>query len=292
MDNSLNPTYIKKEQISFLSEGLELHGSLWMADGPARGAVLFCHGAFETSKNWAAFAEKLSQDGFTCCTFDFAGHGQSQGLRGQVDLRNWAYNIRDALNYLQERGFAKAGLVGWDSGGSAALLAAAHDRRVRCAVILSAPVYLLPTLAERVAYGLASLVAKLKQAVLHKPLTLSRLNEMKSLGILSDEAANEAYFADPEVQEIYKAVPVPQSLDSVWMDITGAAQKVNIPVLVMQGAEDKILPSNQAQKLFGLLPAHKQIKMVDGSGHAVHLDIEKEAVYQSMLDWMKVHLSK
>jgi Lysophospholipase len=279
------------EQISFVSEGLEIHGSLWMAN-QAAGTIVFCHGAFETRKSWSAFAEKLNQDGFTCFTFDFAGHGQSQGLRGLVNLRTWAYNIRDALNYLEERGCPAAGLVGWDSGGSAAILAAAHDARLRCAVILSAPVYLLPTLAERVAYGLASLVAKLKQAVLHKPLTLSRLTEMKDLGILSDPGANEAYFADPEVQQIYKSVPIPHSLDSVWMDITGAAQKVNMPVLVIQGAQDKIVPTNQAQKLYDLLPARKEIRMLEGCGHAVHLDIEKETVYGMILDWMKSNLNK
>ena len=280
------------EPISFVSEGVEIHGSLWKADGPASGVVVFCHGAFETSKNWAAFAEKLSQDGFTSLTFDFAGHGQSQGLRGQVNLRGWTYNIRDALINLQELGYPAAGLVGWDSGGSAALLAAAHDKHARCAVILSAPVYLLPTLAERVAYGLASLVAKLKLWILHKPLTLSRLNEMKGLGILADETANEAYFEDHAVQEIYKAVPIPESLDSVWMDITGTVQKVNVPVLVVQGVEDKIIPINQAQKLYDLLPGRKEIKMVEGCGHAIHLDIEKDAVYELILNWMKANLKK
>jgi len=44
--------------------------------------VLFCHGAFETQENWTAFADRLSQEGFTVFTFDFAGHGASQGRSG------------------------------------------------------------------------------------------------------------------------------------------------------------------------------------------------------------------
>ena len=278
------------EQIIFHSEGLEIHGSLWKTNQPAKWAVLFCHGAFETQENWTAFADKLNRDGFTAFTFDFAGHGASQGMRGSVNLRTWAYNIRDAMNYLQGRGCSVFGLVGWESGGSAALLAAAHDVRLSCAVILSAPVYLLPTLAERVVYVLASIVAKLKMAFFHKPLTLSRLNEMKRLSIMLDEATNDAYFADPKVQEIYNTFPIPDGLDNVWVDITGAAEKVNIPVLVIQGTQDKIIPTNQGQKLHDLLQGRKELKMVDGSGHAVHLDLQKDTVYTMISTWMKANL--
>ena len=110
------------EQVTFNSEGLQLHGLLWKADRPEKRVVLFCHGAFETRESWSAFADRLNQDGFSVLTFDFAGHGLSQGLRGSVNLRLWAYNIRDAINYLQARGYSVFGLVGWESGGSAALL--------------------------------------------------------------------------------------------------------------------------------------------------------------------------
>ena len=278
------------EQVTFHSESLEIHGSLWKTGHPEKGAVLFCHGAFETQENWTAFADRLNQDGFTVFTFDFAGHGASEGVRGSVNLRIWAYNIRDAMNYLQRRGYSVFGLVGWESGGSAAILATAHDVRLSCAVIMSAPVYLLPTLAERVAYVLASIVAKLKMAFFHKPLTLSRLNQMKRLSTMVDEAANEAYFADSKVQEIYNAFPIPDGLDNVWVDITGAAEKVNVPVLVIQGTEDKIIPTNQGQKLHDLLQGRKELKMVDGSGHAVHLDLQKDTVYTMISSWMKENL--
>jgi len=278
------------EQIIFHSEGFEIHGSLWKTDHPEKGAVLFCHGAFETQENWTAFADRLNRDGFTVCTFDFAGHGTSQGMPGLVNLRTWAYNIRDAMTYLQGHGCLAFGLVGWESGGSAAVLAATHDARLSCAVILSAPVYLLPTLAERVVYVLASLVAKLKMAFFHKPLTLSRLNQMKRLSIILDEAMNDAYFANPRVQEIYNAFPIPDGLDNVWVDITVAAEKVSIPVLVIQGTEDKVIPTNQGQKLYDVLRGRKELKMVDGSGHAVHLDLQKDTVYTMIYSWMNTNL--
>jgi alpha-beta hydrolase superfamily lysophospholipase len=280
------------EHIAFQSEGLEIHGDLHRAAGttPA-GVVLLCHGAFETRENWSDFARRLCSDGLAAFTFDFAGQGESQGTRGLVNLRIWAYNIRDALSCLQGRGFTRFGVVGWDRGGSAALLAAAHDARLSCAVIQSAPVYLAPPFAERVAYGLISTVARIKKAVLKKPLNLSRLNELQDLHMLADENENEAYFSDPEVREHYAAVPVLESLDNIWVDITRSVQKIEIPVLIIHGAEDKMLSPDQSRRLFSLLDGQKDLKFVEGSGHAVHLDRKKDVVYALIARWVRKYLA-
>jgi alpha-beta hydrolase superfamily lysophospholipase len=281
------------EYIDFHSEGLEIRGTLFQVEGADPGAaVLFCHGAFETQENWSDFARRLCADGMAAFTFDFAGQGESQGTRGLVNLRIWAYNIRDALSCLQARGFTRFGVVGWGSGGSAALLAAAHDPRLSCAVILSAPVYLAPALSERVAYGLISTVARLKKAILKKPLNLSRLNELQNLRILVDESENEAYFSNPKVRARYAAVPVLESLDNVWVDITRSIKKIEIPVQIIHGTEDKILSPDQSQKLLSLLCGPKDLKLVDGSGHAVHMDRKKDAVYTLISRWVHKYLSK
>ena len=279
------------EPIVFQSEGLDIHGALYRRDGTDPAAVmLFCHGAFDAQENWSDLAKRLTASGLASFTFDFAGQGESQGTRGLVDLHIWAYNIRDALSCLQARGFKRFGVLGWDSGGSAALLAAAHDSRLACAVILSAPVYLAPPLAERVAYGLISAAARVKKAIVKRPLNLSRLNELQNLRMLADESENEAYFSDPKVRERYAAVPVLESLDNVWIDITRSVEKIEIPVLIIHGAEDKILSVNQSQRLFSLLNGTKDIKLLDGSGHALHLDRKKNEVYTLIAGWARKYL--
>lgn len=279
------------ETIALQSEGLEIRGKLRRADGTHPSEiVLFCHGAYETQENWSDFAERLCKDGIATFTFDFSGQGESQGTRGLVNLRIWAYNIRDVLSCLQERGFSRFAVVGWSSGGSAALLAAMHDAHICCAVILSAPVYLVPPLAERFAYGVITTIARVKKRVFRKPLTLSRLNELQDLQLLSDDRENEAYLSNPEVRQRYAAIPVSESLDSVWVDITSAVQKIEIPVLVIHGAKDKILSPDQSRMLYSLLHGPKDLKLMDGSGHAVHLDREKKTVYALIARWVRKYL--
>lgn len=275
------------EKVIVISEGVEIHGVLREPDRQKSRMVVFCHGAFEFKENWSTYAELLTLEGYTTFAFDFAGHGESQGLRSLVSLRDWAYNIRDVLNHLQTRGYHQFALVGWGSGGSAAILAAAHDKRVSCAAILSAPVYLLPGMGERAAYGLIAAVARIKKAIFGKPLTLSRLNELAEVRIASDKTANEQYLSNPKVREQFSAVPIPESLDSVWIDITRAAERIKIPVLVMHGTDDEMVAIDQSEKLYSILQGTKELKLIDGSGHALHLDVEKDTVYAMIANWVK-----
>lgn len=280
------------EKVTFTSEGLQLAGTLWETDGCESRAVVFCHGAFEYQENWYEYAERLNNEGFTTFTFDFAGHGASDGLRSLVKLPIWAYNIRDAFNYLHGRGYQQFALVGWGSGGSASLLAAAHDRRIACAVLMSTPVLLVPTIPDRIAYGLASTFAIIKQRIVKKPLTLSRLNELEELRFLTDEEENKNLFSNPRMREIYQAIPMPDSLDSVWIDITQAGKKVKTPVLVIHGREDQMISADQASKLYNLLQGRKDLKLIDNCGHAVHLDHKKDDVYKLTAKWIKRYLNK
>lgn len=250
---------------------------------------MFCHGAFEFQENWFDYARRINAEGLSAFTFDFAGHGKSEGLRSLVNLRVWAYNLRDALTTLQNRGYGPFALVGCGIGGTAALLAAAHDRRLNCAVLLSTPIVLQPSLAETVAYGLISGAAKIKKALFKRTLTLSRLNELDEMRFLSDDAANKQYTSDDKVRQIYAAVPIPDSLDSVWMDIRGAVEKVSLPALVIHSREDGIIPAVQSQKMYDLLKGPKELKIIEGSGHALHLDKSKDEVFRLISNWIKHH---
>ena len=273
----------------FLSEGVEIHGVLHKTSSSGSRVVVFCHGAFASQENWFQYAQQMNVEGWSVFLFDFAGHGKSQGLRSLVNLRVWAYNLRDVLTALQKRGYGPLAVVGWGMGGSATLLAAAHDQRIESAVILSTPMILQPSLAERVAYGLISGAAKIKKAIFKRPLTLSRVNELKEMHFLFDEAANEQYISNESTRQPYAAVPVPDSLDSVWMDISKAVEKIHLPVLVIHSKQDAIIPVNQGKKIYDLLKGPKELKVMEESGHALHLDQKKDEVFGLILNWINGH---
>lgn len=288
--NSVEYCIEKGFEITFNSLNTELAGRLYEAQPKTNSAVIICHGAYDSQSDWQPFANRLYAEGFTTLTFDFVGHGQSKGTRSLIDLRIWAYNIRDAMNFLQSRGYRSFALVGWNFGGSAALLAAVHDPRISCLVTLAAPIFVIPPFGERVAYGLASTFAKARKLFWKKPFTLSRLNELDSMRFLLDEEANMQYINDPIRRERYQAVPIPDSLDSVWFDISHTVGKVKAPVLIIHGKQDEIVPAEQSFKLNNLLHPPKDLHVLPESGHALHLDDQKDDVFRLILKWIKHYL--
>jgi alpha-beta hydrolase superfamily lysophospholipase len=278
------------ETIAFSCEDRALKGTLFEACNSRQVAVVLCHGAFESKDNWFHYAEHLAKQGFTTLVFDFTGHGESEGLRGMVDMHVWPYDIREALNFLGRRGYSSFGLVGWGAGGSAVVLAAVHDPRVRCAVALSPLVFLMPSLADRVAFILATGFSKIKKAIWKKPLTFSRVKELDEMRVALDDEANSRYLSNPQLQHHFEAVPVPESLHSAWLDITRAARNVRVPTLIIHGAEDTVNPVKQSQRLYDAVQGHKKLHIIDETGHAVHLDQHQDKVFELISSWMKRYL--
>jgi len=279
-----------KKEVAFESEGYCLSGLLYEGHTANNTAALFCHGAFEYQDHWISYAERLRDEGLTTMTFDFPGHGRSEGLRGMVNLRVWAYNIRDALNYLAKHGYQRFALVGWGCGGSAVVLAAAHDRRVECAVTLAAPVFLMPPFGERVALGAAILISRVKRAIWKQTMTLSRVNDLGNIRYTVDEQTNQRFLSDPRLISHLQTVPVEESLDCTWSDITQAAKKVNIPLLVIHGKQDQVLPAEQSSRLYEIAQGQKVFKLIEGCGHALHLDSKRDEVFNLIAQWIKRHL--
>ena len=161
---------LNNENVTFQSGGCTLSGVLYEDVDSIPRAVIICHGAFEHKGNWLSFAEKLAKDGATTLVFDFIGHGESKGLRNTVNVRTWAYNIRDAMDFINSRGYNHFALIGWGSGASAAIVGSRAYERVICTVVLSPIVLLMPPLAERFAFLIASLVSKIKQKANRGPV--------------------------------------------------------------------------------------------------------------------------
>jgi len=68
------------EPLAVESDGLRLAALLYRPpEGAAAGAVLVCHGAGSRKENHADFAGRAVARGLAALTFDFRGHGESEG---------------------------------------------------------------------------------------------------------------------------------------------------------------------------------------------------------------------
>ncbi len=122
------------ETIRIASDGLELAGRLFRPAGRLRGALLVCHGAGSSKENHSIMGEQAAAAGLAALTFDFRGHGESDGVLGPDGWHD-AVAAGEALLAASDAPWLAA--RGASMGGCFLLLAArAHPRLFRSLVLL------------------------------------------------------------------------------------------------------------------------------------------------------------
>jgi alpha-beta hydrolase superfamily lysophospholipase len=79
---------IHQETVTIHSNGATLAGVLFLpvSDRPSP-ALVICHGALEFKEDYFELCEFLAEKGVAALAIDMHGHGQSEGERFHVDMR-------------------------------------------------------------------------------------------------------------------------------------------------------------------------------------------------------------
>ena len=62
-----------------------LHYQCWLPDENARAVLIIAHGVAEHSGRYKNVAAYFASRGYAVCSFDYRGHGKSEGVRGYVE---------------------------------------------------------------------------------------------------------------------------------------------------------------------------------------------------------------
>jgi pimeloyl-ACP methyl ester carboxylesterase len=113
------------ERLPIVENGREVSHLAVRFDGGAtdRPCILYLHGfgSEQTGEKADFFRRQALEEGFSFCSFDFQGHGQSGGdLRGLTLTRNLA-DVRRVHGFLRDRGHERLILLGSSMGGGTAL---------------------------------------------------------------------------------------------------------------------------------------------------------------------------
>jgi uncharacterized protein len=179
-------------------------------------------------------ADTLSRRGIAVLRLDDRGIGASGGEARDATSADFADDIRAALAYLRTRrdiDGARLALVGHSEGGAIAPMVAATDPKLAAMVVMAGP-------GEP---GIEISMAQNKY-ILERDTTLS---PAKRDSILKAARAS----LDPARQTIPWV--------KFWMsyDPAPTARRVKAPTLILQGATDRQVPVDQAEKLAALIRA-------------------------------------
>lgn len=247
-------------------DGFELPG------GPS--GVLLLHGFRGSAAELRPLAERLREGGgFHVLAPCLPGHGAApEALRG-VRRADWERAVAEAFDAVRGR-CERAAIVGFSMGAVLGARLAAERPADVAALVALAPGLVVP-----------GVPLALGRAMLRLPLAtaLVRARTARLHPDLRDPAARATYGGYPWA---------PREARAELFDLIRAARRdlarVRAPTLILHAAQDHIVPLRAARLMHERLgSARKELRVLSESYHLLHLDLEREAAVEAILDFLK-----
>ena len=231
--------------------------------------VLLLHGFSGSPLEMTPLAEALSVSGWTVSVARLAGHGTSPDDLARVTWPEWVASAREAYRDLRHR-CRRVALAGLSMGGALALYLAASDPPA-AVVAISAPIRVRPLLAS---------AARVASKVMPVVPVLVRLVPR-----------------DPEVRAYwspYSRIPLVAAgqLELLLAETRRALPQLRVPLLVVQGRRDWIIPRDSAQEILRLASgAPGTLLWLQRSGHVATLDRDRTVLADEVTKFLRIHLA-
>jgi pimeloyl-ACP methyl ester carboxylesterase len=276
-----------------VSESRVVHGHrrafVRAGEGPA---LLLLHGIGNNCRTWSGVIDRLAET-HTVIAPDLLGHGNSDKPRGDYSIAAYANGMRDLLSVLD---IEQATVVGHSLGGGIALQFAYQfpERCQRLALVgsgglgpeLSAGLRAatLPG-AELVLTALAGVSGPLRLGlqVLERA---GRATGWRRMGDLAEAGDALLGLKDVEARRAFLRT-LRGVVDAHGQAVTALDRLYladSIPMLVIWGSRDPIVPALHAETVRSLVPSAR-IEMFDGAGHWPHLD-DPDRFCDALLDFI------
>jgi putative redox protein len=246
-------------QVVIESGGLRLSGYLARPEATAGASsvpgLVLCHGfpagpggAATSGQTYPQLAERLAADtGWVVLAFNFRGTGTSEG---DFSLAGWLDDLRAAIDYLlASGGVSGVWLAGSGTGGSLALCEAGEDERVRG----------VATFSSRADFGDWA----------GDPLRF--LDHARAIGVIETASFPDDF--DGWSRELREIRP------------TALIAKIPPrPILLVHGADDDIVPLDDARVLADAAGDAVELRVLSEAGHRLRHDPRAIAL---LLGWME-----
>lgn len=265
--------------------GLNIFYRSWQVD-KAKAAIVISHGYAEHSGRYDDFAKYLISNAYCVYSLDHRGHGKSDGERAHVEsFSDYVDDLKEFTDLVKAESNRPIYLLGHSMGGAIAALYAIRYQADLAGLMLSSAFIKSAVKVSPILLAISGLVAKLMpMKVIVEPLDASLVSH--------DAEIVEKYKTDPlNYTEGTKARMGSELLSAGPKALAGIAN-VSIPTLVMVGTDDQIADPEGSKALFEKLGAKdKMLKLYPGFYHEILNEVEKQKVYEDILEWLNNHLS-
>lgn len=239
---------LRSETVSFDStDGIPLKAWWLPASGTPRGAVIIAHGIDHTRQVMLPRATFLVHGGYDVLIPDLRCHGESGGTIASPGLLE-ARDILGAVRYIRDRGNSEPVAVLGLSYGAVASLVAASESHEMAAVISDGA---FPT-----GKGVSE---DISQHFLHDPKANFLVRVLFLMSSLPGAARATAL-----VYYVRSGIYLGPQL----LSVIPYASRIRVPVLLISGQEDWIVPTGRARQILAALPSdQKGLLLIPGAHH-------------------------
>lgn len=256
--------------------GYDVHG-----DGPP---LVMLRGLGRCMQHWLGYERELAQH-YRVITMDLRGIGQTTlplSFTHRIhDLAGDVVAVLDAL------GIGQAHVLGVSLGGMVALATGLeHPTRCLSVIALNTSIAGQRTLrmSPRGAWAIASGLVGDKMKIhrnLVDVLTSTRLPTERKL------EAVQKFHAIATTDGLYVFTALKQLILAARFHVKQRLPELQMPVLLVYGADDQFVPSINTRKLKALIP-HARLVSIPDAGHEIMMD-QPEALRDVLVAWLDEH---
>jgi len=131
---------VRQGSVYFESDGLRIHAYTYCrGDSVGKPALIVCHGRTPESLELSGIARKIAEYGFFALNLEGRGRGKSEG--GEQELWNEQGYLRDVMAAVDftlglDVDRQRVAIIGQSLGSGTAIIAAAHEPRLKACVAL------------------------------------------------------------------------------------------------------------------------------------------------------------
>lgn len=265
--------------------GVSIVYDTWTPDAPPRAVVVLSHGFGEHARRYDHVAQRFGAAGLVTYALDHRGHGRSGGKRVLCrDMSEYTGDFHTLAGIAAREHPGLPRVVLGHSMGGAIVFSYGVDRPDDYQLmVLSGPAV---AMTDTVSPGLA-FVAKAVGAIAPS-LPVEKLD---SALVSRDPAVVAAYNEDPLVHHGRVPAGVARALIKVGETMPTRAQALTVPLLVVHGADDGLVPAEGSARLVECVGSNDvRLTVYPGLYHEVFNEPERAQVLDDVVGWIDAHL--
>lgn len=265
--------------------GVPIVYDVWTPDTEPRGVVVLSHGLGEHARRYDHVAQRFGEAGLVTYALDHRGHGRSGGKR--VMVRHMAEYTGDFGSLVNTATAENPGLtrivLGHSMGGGIVFAYGVDHPDDYDLMVLSGPAVAAQTGVNPIKILLGKAVGSL--------LPNLPIEDLDDTAVTRDPEMLAAYRNDPLVHHGKIPAGIGKALLLVGDTMPQRARALTAPLLVVHGAEDRLVPASGSERLVecaGSTDVH--LKVYPELYHEVFNEPERQRVLDDVTTWIEARL--